>query len=158
MIQSFTSISDGRVRLGPAFEADTAAGLAPTGLVPAVHVVEFDREPGGRFLATGLRAAAGPGAAMPGPIWTPASAGPARPNREGFTPAPMPNTARMPFGQPGFAREQTGLRPPAGGGGFGPGGLAPEFGCPSGEACRPGRGPGGPSPGGPPPPGPPGLR
>ena len=163
VIQSFTSVSDGRVRLGPAFEADTAAGLAPTdlaptGLAPAVHVVEFDREPGGRFLATGLRAAAGPGAAMSGPMWTPAGAGPARPNREGFTPAPMPNTARMPFGQPGFAREGMGLRPPLGGGGFGTGGVGPEFGCPSGEACRPGRGPGGPSSGGQPPPGSPGLR
>jgi len=151
VIQSFTSVLDGRVRLGPAFEADTAAGLAPAGLASALHVVEFDRAPGGHFLATGLRASAGPGSAILGPAWTPAGPATVRPDRA-FTPAPVPNGARMPPGTGGFPREETGSRPPFGGPRFGPGGAAPGFGCPPGEACHPGRGAGGPPPpAGPPP-------
>ena len=153
MIQSFTSVLDGRVRLGPAFEADTAAGLATAGLAPSIHVVEFARAPGRRFLGTGLRASASPGSASPGPAWTPAGPSTVRPDRA-FTPAPVPNGAGMPPGTGGFPREGMGSRPPFGGPTFGSGGAAPGFGCPPREACHPSRGAGGP----PPPAGPPGSH
>jgi hypothetical protein len=153
VIQSYASVTEGRIRVGPGFEASVASDLAPMPSAlgaPALSVVEFERGPGGSFVATGLRGLGAPGssgAPFSGPSWTPfgpdsARGGAAPPDRGGFTPAPVPDFARMPPGAPGMPRDGDGpggVGPASFGREGGADGVSPGFGCSAGGACRSGR-------------------
>lgn len=137
VLETYASVAGGQVRFGRGLEAAAAPGLAGS-MEPRRTILEFDRGPGGRLVATQLRS---PGGLVPRGGGLPADR--LRAPMRGFSPAPVPTPRAL---GPGVRNPLQRLDRGAAGSNAGRG-------CGFGMRCGPGGPPPGFGPGGSGPPG-----